>query len=290
MANKIVAARLLADKTMLFEIEAEHIAQRGRAGQFVILRVSDEGERIPLTIAHRDVEKGTIVIVAQEVGKTTRDLNLLQEGDELHDLAGPLGKATDIPPAGKTVVCVGGGIGNAVVWPQVTALKEAGCEVIAILGARTKELLILEEEIGAIADELVVTTDDGSYGKEGLVTNALQELIDGGKQIDEVITIGPVIMMKFVCKTTEPYAIPTQASLNPIMVDGTGMCGACRVTVDGKTRFACVEGPEFDGHKTDFDELMTRLAYYKDEELESLELHTCGCGNNQKLTTTAEGA
>ncbi len=288
MGNKIVAVRELAPKTMLFEVEAPHIAERGRAGQFIILRVHDEGERIPLTIAHRDPDRGTIVIVAQEVGKTTHDLNALQVGDELHDLAGPLGRATDIPPAGKTVVCVGGGIGNAVVWPQVTALKEAGCEVIAILGARTKELLILEEEIGAIADQLIVTTDDGSYGKEGLVTNALQELIDAGKPIDEVITIGPVIMMKFVCKTTEPYAIPTQASLNPIMVDGTGMCGACRVTVDGKTRFACVEGPEFDGHKTDFDELMTRLAYYQDEELESLELHTCGCGHNQKLTT-AEG-
>ncbi|RMH01303.1 MAG: sulfide/dihydroorotate dehydrogenase-like FAD/NAD-binding protein [Planctomycetota bacterium] len=265
---------------MLFEVEAPHIAERGRAGQFVILRVHDQGERIPLTIAHRDPDKGTIVIVAQEVGKTTRDLNALRAGDELHDLAGPLGRPTDIPAAGSTVVCVGGGIGNAVVWPQVTALKEAGCHVIAILGARSKELLILEEEIGAIADELIVTTDDGSYGKKGLVTHALQELIDSGRKIDEVITIGPVIMMKFVCKTTEPYGIPTQASLNPIMVDGTGMCGACRVTVGGKTRFACVEGPEFDGHQVDFDELMTRLSYYKEEEQESLALHSCRCGSH----------
>ena len=283
MGNRIVAVRELAPKTMLFEVEAPHIAERGRAGQFIILRVHDEGERIPLTIAHRDPERGTITIVAQEVGKTTRDLNALQPGDEIHDLAGPLGRATDIPAAGSTVVCVGGGIGNAVVWPQVTALKEAGCEVIAILGARTKDLLILEDEIRAEADELLVTTDDGSHGRKGLVTEALKELLDGDRKVDEVITIGPVIMMKFVCKTTEPYGIPTQASLNPIMVDGTGMCGACRVTVDGETRFACVEGPEFDGHLVDFDELMTRLAYYRDEELESLELHTCNCGHNNKL-------
>ena len=275
MGNKIVEATLLAPQTMLFQVEAEHIARRGRAGQFIILRVSDEGERIPLTIANRDLERGTITIVAQEVGKTTRDLNLLKIGDEIHDLAGPLGKPTDIP-SGKTVVCVGGGIGNAVVWPQVRALKEAGNHVITILGARTRELLILDQEIGELTDELIVTTDDGSYGLKGLVTHALQELIDKGQQIDEVICIGPVIMMKFVCKTTEPYGIPTQASLNPIMVDGTGMCGACRVTVGDKTRFACVDGPEFNGHEVDFDELMIRLAYYKDEERESLE-KACQC-------------
>ena len=276
MGNKIVNARELAPQTMLFEVEAPHIAERGRAGQFIILRVADHGERIPLTIAHRDVAKGTITIVAQEVGKTTRDLNALEVGDEILDLAGPLGRPTDIPPGGKTVVCVGGGIGNAVVWPQVTALKEAGNKVISILGARQKDLLILEEEVGAASDELIVTTDDGSYGRKGLVTEALKDLIDGGEKVDEVICIGPVIMMKFVCKTTEPYGIPTQASLNPIMVDGTGMCGACRVTVGGETRFACVEGPEFDGHLVDFDELMTRLAYYADEERASLE-HHCQC-------------
>ena len=276
MANKIVAARELAPKTMLFEVEAPHIAERGRAGQFIILRVSEPGERIPLTIAHRNVEAGTITIVAQEVGKTTRDLNALRVGDSILDLAGPLGRATDIPAGGKTVVCVGGGIGNAVVWPQVTALAEAGNKVISILGARRKDLLILEDEIRAASDELIVTTDDGSYGRQGLVTEALKDLIDGGEKVDEVICIGPVIMMKFVCRTTEPYGIPTQASLNPIMVDGTGMCGACRVTVGGKTRFACVEGPEFDGHQVDFDELMTRLAYYKDEEQESLA-HACKC-------------
>jgi ferredoxin--NADP+ reductase len=274
VGNKIVHARELAPQTWLFAIEAEHIARRGRAGQFVILRVSDHGERIPLTIANRDPERGTITIVAQEVGKTTRDLNRLREGDEIVDLAGPLGKPTDIPDGGKTVVCVGGGIGNAVVWPQVKALKEAGNTVVAILGARTRELLILEDEIRQLADEVIVTTDDGSYGQKGMVTHALDELIESGRTIDEVICIGPVVMMKFVCKTTEPHGIPTQASLNPIMVDGTGMCGACRVTVGGETRFACVEGPEFDGHQVDFDELMQRLAYYRPEEKVSLD-HAC---------------
>ena len=276
MGNKIVTARELAPKTMLFEIEVAHIAERGQAGQFVILRVSEHGERIPLTIAHRDPERGTITIVAQEVGKTTRDLNRLAVGDEILDLAGPLGKPTEIPAGGKTVVCVGGGIGNAVVWPQVQALKESGNKVIAILGARTQELLILEDEITALADRVIVTTDDGTYGRKGMVTHALQDLIDADEPIDEVICIGPVVMMKFVCKTTEPYGIPTQVSLNPIMVDGTGMCGACRVTVGGETKFACVEGPEFDGHVVDFDELMKRLSYYQPEEKLALD-RACQC-------------
>ncbi len=275
MGNKIVKARELADKTMLFEIEAPHIAQRGQAGQFIILRVHEDGERIPLTIAHRDTERGVITIVAAEVGKTTAMLNALQVGDEITDLAGPLGKATEIP-SGKTVCCVGGGIGNAVVWPQVEALKAAGNKVICILGARTKDLLILEDEIAAMADEVIITTDDGSYGREGLVTHALKDLLDSDEKVDEVIAIGPVIMMKFVCETTRPYGVPTLASLNPIMIDGTGMCGACRVTVGGKTRFSCVEGPEFDGHETDFDELMTRLAYYQPEEKLAMETaHAC---------------
>jgi NAD(P)H-flavin reductase len=265
VGNKIVYAKELAPKTKLYEIEAKHIAERGQAGQFVILRVDDEGERIPLTIANRNPEKGTITLVYQEVGMTTEMLSQLNVGDEIHDLAGPLGKPTEIP-TGKTVVCVGGGIGNAVVWPQVQALKAAGNKVIAILGARNKDLLILEDEIKALADQTITTTDDGSYGRKGMVTHALTDLIDDGEKIDEVITIGPVVMMKFVCKATEPHGIPTQASLNPIMVDGTGMCGACRVTVGGETRFACVEGPEFDGHKVDFDELITRLAYYQPEE------------------------
>jgi ferredoxin--NADP+ reductase len=275
VGNKIVYAKHIAPKTKLFEIEADHIAKRGKAGQFIILRVNDQGERIPLTIANRNPEKGTITLVFQEVGKTTEMLGQLDVGDEIHDLAGPLGKATDIP-TGKTVVCVGGGIGNAVVWPQVQALKAAGNKVIAILGARTKELLILEEEIMSLADMTITTTDDGSYGRKGMVTHALEDLIDEGEKIDEVITIGPVVMMKFVCKATEPHGIPTQASLNPIMVDGTGMCGACRVTVGGEIRFACVEGPEFDGHAVDFDELITRLAYYQPEERAATDhYHRC---------------
>jgi ferredoxin--NADP+ reductase len=275
VGNRIVYVKELAPNTKLFEIEASHIAERGQAGQFIILRVNDEGERIPLTIANRNPEKGTITLVFQEVGKSTEMLGALDVGDEIHDLAGPLGKATEIP-VGKTVVCVGGGIGNAVVWPQVQALKEAGNRCIAILGARNKDLLILEEEITGLADMVIVTTDDGSYGRKGMVTHALEDLIDEGEKIDEVITIGPVVMMKFVCKTTEPHGIPTQASLNPIMVDGTGMCGACRVTVGGETRFACVEGPEFDGHQVDFDELITRLAYYQPEERASLDnYHRC---------------
>ncbi len=275
MGNKIVRTRDLAPRTRLFEIEAPHIAQRGRAGQFVILRVNDQGERIPLTLASRDPERGTITLVFQEVGKTTEMLGLLKPGQEIHDLAGPLGKPTHIP-TGKHVVCVGGGIGNAVVWPQVQALKEAGNRCTAILGARTKDLLILEDEIRALADEVIITTDDGSCGRKGMVTHALTDLIDGGTQVDEVITIGPVVMMKFVCRATQPHNIPTQASLNPLMVDGTGMCGACRVTVGGQTRFACVEGPEFDGHQVDFDELITRLAYYQPEERASLDAyHRC---------------
>jgi ferredoxin--NADP+ reductase len=274
--NRIVVARQLAPQTMLFRIEAAHIAERGRAGQFVIVRLHETGERIPLTIAHREPADGMITLVVQQVGKTTADLNAMQPDQCILDLVGPLGKPTVIPAGGKTVVCVGGGIGNAVVWPQAEALQAAGNTVISILGARTRELLILEEEISALSDRTIVTTDDGSYGRKGLVTHALQELIDSGQRIDEVICVGPVIMMKFVCQTTKPHRIPTQASLNPIMVDGTGMCGACRVTVGGVTRFACVEGPEFDGHQVDFDELMKRLSYYQAEEALSREhAHQC---------------
>jgi len=218
VANRIVDARLLADKTMLFEIEVEHIARRGKAGQFIILRVSEDGERIPLTIASRDETKGTITIVAQEVGKTTRILNAMQVGDEILDLSGPLGKPTEIPDGGKTILCVGGGIGNAVVWPMATAMKAAGNKVITILGARTKDLLILEDEVGAVSDELIITTDDGSYGRKGLVTHAIEQLVADGVKIDECICIGPVIMMKFVCKTTEPHGIKTLASTNSCRV------------------------------------------------------------------------
>jgi len=269
MPYTILAKRTLAPKTVLFEIEAPAVAQKAKAGQFIILRVQDNGERIPLTIAQAHPERGSVTIVIQELGKTTYDLNRLEPGESLLDFVGPLGKPTHIEKRG-TVVCVGGGVGNAVVWAQVRGFKEAGNRVVTIIGARTKELLILEEEIGALSDELIVTTDDGSYGRKGVVTEPLAEVLEREK-VDEVVTIGPVIMMKFVCKTTLKYGVPTQASLNPIMVDGTGMCGACRVTVGGQTRFACVDGPEFDGHQVDFDELMSRLAFYKDLETAAYE-------------------
>jgi len=267
LAYRILRKRSLAPKTVLFDIEAPQIASKARAGQFIILRVQERGERIPLTIAQTDPERGSVTLVIQELGKTTFDLNRLEEGQEILDFVGPLGRPTEICEE-STVCVVAGGVGNAVAWAQLQAFKEAGNRVISIIGARTKELLILEDEIGALSDELMVTTDDGSYGKKGLVTDALRELLEHEK-VDEVVTIGPVIMMKFVCKTTAEFGVPTQASLNPIMVDGTGMCGACRVTVDGETRFACVDGPEFDGHKVDFDELMSRLAFYKDLEEEA---------------------
>ena len=269
MGYKILEKRELAPKTVLFEIEAPQIAKKAKAGQFIILRVHDHGERIPLTIAQSDAEKGTVTIVVQELGKTTFDLNRIPQGGEILDFVGPLGKPTHIQENG-TVVCVGGGVGNAVVWAQVAGFKAAGNRVLTIIGARTKELLILEDEIGALSDELIVTTDDGSYGRKGVVTEPLDELL-AREKVDEVVTIGPVIMMKFVCKTTEKHDVPTQASLNPIMVDGTGMCGACRVTVGGETKFACVDGPEFDGHKVDYDELMSRLSFYKELETEAYE-------------------
>ena len=282
MAYKILAKRVLAEKTVLFEVEAPQIAAKAKAGQFIILRVQDRGERIPLTIAQANPGRDAVTIVVQELGKTTFDLCRLEVGEEILDFVGPLGHPTHME-SGGTIVCVGGGIGNAVVWAQVAGFKAAGNRVITILGARNKDLLILEEEIGAISDELIITTDDGSYGRKGLVTEALKDLLEReGDAITEVVTIGPVIMMKFVCRTTEPFGVPTQASLNPIMLDGTGMCGACRVTVGGETRFACVDGPEFDGHKVDFDELMSRLSYYKDVEAESYQRakdHACNLMN-----------
>ena len=276
MGYKILEKRELAPKTVLFEVEAPQIAMKAKAGQFIILRVQDHGERIPLTIAQANPDRGSVTLVIQELGKTTFDLNRLEAGEEILDFVGPLGKPTHIENKG-TVVCVGGGVGNAVVWAQVRGFKEAGNRVITIIGARSKELLILEDEIGALSDELIVTTDDGSYGRKGVVTEPLAEILEQ-EAVSEVVTIGPVIMMKFVCKTTEKYGVLTQASLNPIMVDGTGMCGACRVTVGGETKFACVDGPEFDGHQVDFDELMSRLSFYKELETKAYERardHVC---------------
>ncbi len=249
-----------------FELNAPEIAKAHKAGQFVIIINGETGERIPLTIADKDAEKGTISILFQEVGASTIALGAMKEGDRLDHVAGPLGKPTHVEKFG-TVVCVGGGVGIAPVHPIAKAMKEAGNNVISILGARTKDLLIYEDNMQKASHKVCITTDDGSYCKKGFVTDELKRLIEVDKmQIDLVVVIGPPIMMKFVCKVTEPHKIKTFASLNTIMVDGTGMCGACRVTVGGKTQFVCVDGPEFDGHQVDYDEMMARQRQYLPEE------------------------
>lgn len=247
-----------------YVMEAPLIARKCLPGQFVILRIDEEGERIPLTIADFNRAEGTISLIFQEVGETTRQLGSLNEGDALLDLAGPLGMATEIENFG-TVVCVGGGIGVAPLYPITRAYKEAGNRVISIIGARNADLLILEREMAAISDELIVTTDDGSKGRKGLVIHPLKELLSSQK-IDRVMAIGPVIMMKSVAEVTRPFGVRTLVSLNPIMVDGTGMCGGCRVSVGNKNKFACVDGPEFDGHQVDFDGLMARQRMYHEHE------------------------
>lgn len=253
-----------AGTVILNEIEAPLIAAKARPGQFVILKANEEGERIPLTIADKDTTKGTVTVIYMVVGKSTALFKTLQEGDGFQDVIGPLGKPTHLENIGK-VVCVGGGTGIAVLHPITKALKEIGNHVIAIIGAREKSLLILEDQMRAASHELYITTDDGSYGRHGFVTDQLRDILDK-EEIAQVVAIGPVPMMKFVSKITQEYNVPTIVSLNPIMVDGTGMCGGCRVTVGGKTEFACVDGPEFDGHQVDFDELMLRLQAYRDEE------------------------
>jgi ferredoxin--NADP+ reductase len=266
---KIVEKRMLEPNVGWLQIEAPQIAKKRQAGQFVILRVDDTGERIPLTIADSDPEKGTIVLICQSVGKTSTQLNQLQTGDVIRDVAGPLGKPSHLENFG-TAVCIGGGVGIAVAYPIAKALKEQGNKVISILGARTKELLILEDEMGKVSDEIKITTDDGSYGTKGFVTDALQKVIDE-QQVDFVLAIGPTIMMKVVSNLTRSYTIKTMVSLNPIMIDGTGMCGGCRVSVGGKTQFVCVDGPEFDAHQVDFDLLMLRQRMYLDDEKRSFE-------------------
>ncbi|MBP2625925.1 MAG: oxidoreductase FAD/NAD(P)-binding domain protein [Firmicutes bacterium] len=262
---KILVKQQLAPSVQLFEVEAPLIARKAKPGQFVILRIDEDGERIPLTIADFNREKGSITLIFQEVGATTVKLGHLNQGDFILDLVGPLGKATHIEKLG-TVVCVGGGIGIAPVYPIARGMKEAGNEVISIIGARSEDILIYEQEMAAVSDELIITTDDGSKGRKALVTEPLKELLDSDKTISLVVAIGPVIMMKFVAETTRPYGVPTVVSLNPIMVDGTGMCGGCRVSVGNENKFACVDGPEFDGHKVDFNVLMSRQRMYKPHE------------------------
>jgi len=264
-----VEKKKLSPTITLLKLNASEIAKKVEPGQFVIIRLNEEGERIPLTVNDFDREKGTITIVFQEVGKSTKLLGRLDVNGHIADAVGPLGKHTEIEKFGK-VICIGGGVGTAVIYPITRALYQAGNEVIGIVGARNESLLTFTEEMEAVTNKLIITTDDGTKGRHGLVTDPLKEMLESGETIDRVIAIGPAIMMKFVCKTTEPYKVKTIVSLNPIMLDATGMCGVCRVLVGGETKFGCVDGPEFDGHQVDFDALMNRLQQYLEEEKISL--------------------
>jgi ferredoxin/flavodoxin---NADP+ reductase len=264
--NEILEKTQLSENVFKVRVRAENIARERHPGQFIILQLDDNfGERIPLTIADADADEGSITLIFQAVGKTTKVLSGYKAGDEIANVLGPLGQPTHIENFGR-VVCVGGGIGVAPMHPIAQALKEAGNHVTIIIGARTKELVILEDEMRAIADELILVTDDGSYGRKALVTEPLKEECEKSPAPDLAVAIGPPIMMKFAAETTRPYAVPTVVSLNTIMVDGTGMCGGCRVTVGGETKFVCVNGPEFDGHAVDFDNMLRRLGAYKDQE------------------------
>ena len=270
---KILRKKELNPTVTLMEIEAPFVAKKALAGQFIILRVDDEGERIPLTVAGYDREKGSVTIIFQIVGSTTEKLNAKKEGEYISDFVGPLGKASETKGF-KKVAVIGGGVGCAIAYPTAKQLHEDGAEVHSIVGFRNHDLVILEDEFKKCSDKFVMMTDDGSYGEKGLVTDALKKLIESGEQYDEVIAIGPLIMMKFVCKLTEQYGIKTIVSMNPIMIDGTGMCGGCRLTVGGETKFACVDGPDFDGHKIDFDEAIARSGIYKNFERQAHE-KTC---------------
>ncbi len=267
--NKIIDKKMLSENVAQLEIEAPLIAKKRKAGHFVIVRVDEKGERIPLTISSANIEKGTITLILQKVGVSSSKVAALNPGDYLHDVVGPLGKATHIEKFG-TVLCCGGGVGVAPLLPIVQAMKAAGNRVISVLAARNKDLIILEDEIRKSSDEVIIMTDDGSAGQQGVVTVGMEQAIKKEK-IDFCMAIGPAIMMKFAALKTKEYDIPTYVSLNTIMVDGTGMCGACRVTVDGKTKFVCVDGPEFDAHKVDFAEMMMRMGAYKAEEKEAFE-------------------
>lgn len=290
---KIVEKRQLSPQIYLMDVYAPRVAKSAKPGQFIIVKMDEKGERIPLTICDYDAEKGTVTIVFQTLGKSTLEMAGYEVGDHFTDFAGPLGQASEFIHEDiealkqQKLVFVAGGVGTAPVYPQVNWLQQRGVNVDVIIGARNKDMLILEEEIKALGATVYVTTDDGSYSRKGLVTDVLKELIDGGAAYDHVIAIGPMIMMKFVAKLTKEYNLKTTVSLNPIMVDGTGMCGACRVTVGGQVKFACVDGPEFDGHLVDFDESMRRQAMYKTEEGRHLleqekATHTGGCCGGKK--------
>ena len=267
---RIVEKEALNPTVTRMVIEAPLVAQKAQPGQFIIFRASEDGERVPLTIADYDREKGPVTIIFQIVGGATMELNALEAGDSLIDFVGPLGTPSHLEGL-KKVAVVGGGVGCAIAYPTAKRLHELGAEVHAVVGFRSRDLVILEKEFSAVSDRLVMMTDDGSYGEKGLVTNALERLIQEGNRYDEVIAIGPLVMMKFVCKVTEKYGVKTTVSMNPIMIDGTGMCGGCRLTVGGQTKFACVDGPDFDGHQVDFDEAMQRGGMYRDFEAHARE-------------------
>lgn len=265
---RIVKKEELNEQVTLMEIEAPLIAKKAQPGQFIIFRVKEGGERIPLTIADYDREKGTVTIIFQKVGKSTKELGMLSEGDAILDFVGPLGTASHLEGV-KKVAVIGGGLGTAIAYPQAKELSRLGAEVHSVIGFRNKDLIILEDKVKAVSAKTMVMTDDGSNGNQGFVTNALKELIDSGENYDMVIAIGPLIMMKMVCELTRPYGIKTIVSMNPVMIDGTGMCGGCRVTVGGETKFACVDGPDFDGHLVDFDLAMRRQQMFKKQEREA---------------------
>jgi ferredoxin--NADP+ reductase len=271
---KILSAEFIAPNVKRFKIEAPKIAKKRKAGQFVIVRLNDSGERIPLTISDSNIDEGSITIIVQGIGKTTTELNEMKEGDFILDVVGPLGKPSDIENFG-VAVSIGGGVGTAIAFPTAVALKNAGNYTISIVGGRSKDYVILEDEMKSVCDEVFITTDDGSYGYHGFVTEKLKELIEAKRKIDFVLAIGPIPMMKAVAEVTRKHKIKTVVSLNPVMVDGTGMCGGCRATVDDKTVFVCVDGPEFDAHKVDFETLERRNRTYKSDEQTALNNYTC---------------
>ena len=275
--NEIVVKKVLTPEISLISVYAPLIAKKAKAGQFIILRVNADGERIPLTISSADAEKGLVTVVFQKIGATTLALDLLNQGDCLNDFVGPLGVATEVENLGRVAV-LGGGLGCAIALPVAKALTEAGNTVDLIGGFKTRDIVILEEEMSKACTDLHICTDDGSYGYAGFVTGKLEELIASGVKYDHVFAIGPLMMMKFACLMTKKYEIPTTVSMNPVMIDGTGMCGGCRITVDGEIKFACVDGPDFDGHKVDFDEVIARNATYKDFEAKQKEKHICRLG------------
>ncbi|MDQ1279803.1 MAG: hypothetical protein QG670_1065 [Thermoproteota archaeon] len=276
----ITEKKLLASNIKLIKVYAPLISKKNKPGQFVVLRIDESGERIPLTIVDSDPKEGLITLIFQEAGKTTAKLGQLKEGDVIHDILGPLGNPSEIKTYGQVVI-IGGGVGTAVAYPEAKALKTVGNRVITIIGARNKDLLILEDEMKTLSDEFYITTDDGSKGHHGFVTDVLKKLIEEKRKIDLVVAIGPTVMMRAIAGITRPYNIKTLVSLNPIMIDGTGMCGGCRVTVGNSTKFVCVDGPEFDGHLVDFDQLLTRQRIYLDDEIKALKLYEKDIGEKR---------